>query len=454
MQQSRPVDARLTRILSPLLHCASLTRVWAQADFGGGVHVIIVTVVQASFFALEFRPKLSQMLVSRASAARLALALALLQAAACSQHGGSIDNSNFCEDAADLQEDMPMPYLTLGGEENFRIRGRDWNDCAAASDDLLSNGLRATSWNDVTCEQISNTTLEGRPVRAMIPPSCCGGQATFTAAAPAGGKIVAPTAKRPGDHCDDHEMFSFPLKACVTRCGFRDEDEYRHNTQYRLISAPPSIATGVSMPTVTPAVSSSDATITDCPRTGDGSEDDCGCDRPFRPKWFGVGYKCVKCAEGYTSGRVGPNHTMVWKCFPSVRSNQTNTKLITKWSVIQCESSNGQLTDAVAREAVSRKPTITDCPNHLYPFFSYGLDLHDLSRQCGCSDDQHVGMAFWTGMTQKYPKCFKCPNDAPHFFYSDSDTVETPQCYMNCPPGKEYFCAQTMSQSRCRLVYS
>jgi len=425
------------------------------------VHLIIGTVVQASFFALEFCPKLSQMLVTRASAGRLALALALLAAACRGTYGGIIDNSNFCEVAADLQNHdfggMPhMPRITLGGEENSRIEDLKWNDCAAASDDLLFNGLRSTSWNDVTCEQISKTTYAGRPVRTLIPPSCCGGQATVTAAAPAGGKIVTPTAKRSEtEDCVsnglDNDIYIYPVNSCVTRCA--------DGAALKLISAPPSIATGVSKPTVTAAVWSSEATVTDCQGTGHGSEDDCGC-TDGRPEWSGDRYKCVKCPGGDNRGQVGPNHTKSWKCFPSVRSNQNNTKLITKWSVIQCESSNGQLTDAVASEApaVSRQPTITDCPNHGWKIIAgQGYDdLNELSRECGCSDDQHVGMVFPPKIARAFgggmasPKCFKCPNDAPNFFYSHGDTVETPQCYMNCPTGKEYFCSKTMGVSQSR----
>lgn len=401
---------------------------------------------------MEFCPKLSQMLVTRASAGRLALALALLAAACRGTYGGIIDNSNFCEDAADLQKNLAYPHIAMSGEEDSRMKRLKWSDCAAASDDLLVNGLRSTSWNNVTCEQISNTTYAptgmspGRPVRTLIPPSCCGGQATVTAAAPAGGKIVTPTALRskPDDErCLDNETHSWPTKSCVTRCA--------DGAALKLISAPPSIATGVSMPTVTAAVWSSEATVTDCQGTGHGSEDDCSC-TDGSPEWSGDRYKCVKCPEGFNRGRVGPNHTMVWKCFPSVRSNQHNTKLITKWSVIQCESSNGQLTDAVASKApaVSRQPTITDCPNHSWQLIVQSFeDLNDLSRQCGCSDDQHVGMVFSQRKGRiASAKCFKCPNDAPNFFYSHGDTVETPQCYMNCPPGKEYFCSKTMGVSQ------
>jgi len=144
------------------------------------------------------------------------LSLLNFPAACCGgTYGGSIaklrgadaSSANFCQNSADLQEDMPFLLADFkvhgagsGGEAAF-----PGATCATMSERALYLGLKSTSWGEATCEQISNAMVpsfgsgsgSGTPVRTLMLPSCCGGQAvTAAAAGPAEGKTVAPTPHR------------------------------------------------------------------------------------------------------------------------------------------------------------------------------------------------------------------------------------------------------------------
>ena len=300
-----------------------------------------------------------------------------------------VDGSNFCQNTADLV-DMAHPPASSG------LGGGSSTTCSSLSETLLFSVLNATSWDEVSCEQVSNTMMSSTtPLRQFLSPSCCGGQATVTTAVATGNKIIESAASR-----------SIEITACPSSLDTEGRPNGEEACEYQGFTTQGECEkVGCCSWDSGAAMCWSDVGQAQCI-----GGQECGCtdDQWFDPWADGSSGGCRTPCDYETEDEVAG------KCV--TRCADGALKLISAGPTVPSSESEPTATVATPLGV----PSITECPG------TPGTD----SDACGCDYQVHgdqieVGCDDTiAGCTNgRVYKCFKCP-DGEMLSYENS-----PRCY-------------------------